>query len=359
MRGFWQWLMHIDSRDDDVRQRGKMLALLALFLIGFAILTIPLALRSTQPAISMITEVGAIFFYCVVLFLARRGMVGVGAFLFLGVMLLGIVLPMMRVQQAGATGFYLVLPVVVAGLTLRPVQIWLVLLACVVGLGAVVAINPVFQTQASMTSLVGAGALLLIVTLLSYIGARTMAKALTDARMAHGNAEQAAQHLIQANSELEERVGERTRDLQRAVEEGNRREAHLTAALTHNEQQASIIRDMSVPVIPISDMILIMPLIGALDSTRLALVREQALQAIQMRNSRVLILDITGVPIIDSQVAQGIINVTQATRLLGAEVVLVGVRPEVAQTIVGLGITFQGLRTSSDLQSIFKHVALN
>lgn len=62
-------------------------------------------------------------------------------------------------------------------------------------------------------------------------------------------------------------------------------------------------------------------------------------------------LDITGVSVVNSQVAQGLLNVVQAARLLGAAVTLVGVRPEVAQTIVGLGLTFPGMRTTSDLQA--------
>jgi rsbT co-antagonist protein RsbR len=63
------------------------------------------------------------------------------------------------------------------------------------------------------------------------------------------------------------------------------------------------------------------------------------------------VLDITGVSVVNSQVAQGLLNVVQAARLLGAAVTLVGVRPEVAQTIVGLGLTFPGMRTTSDLQA--------
>jgi rsbT co-antagonist protein RsbR len=359
MRRFWQWLMRIDSLDDDIRQRGAMLALLAVFLICFAILTIPFALLSTQPTLTMISEVGGILFYSLVLFLARRGLVSVGGFLIISVLLLGILAPLIRASEAATTGFFLVLPVVVGGLVLRPVQIWLVLAIIVLGLGAIVSANPSLQTQTSLTSLAGVGALLGIITLLSFIGARAMARALADARLARRNAERAAEHLAQVNSELEQRVDERTHDLQIAVEAGEIREARLLAALNQNEQQANTIRDMSVPVIPISDTMLIMPLIGALDSTRLELIKEQALQAIQALHSRILILDITGVPIIDTQVAQGILTVMQATRLLGAEVVLVGVRPEVAQTIVGLGITLEGLRTARDLQSLLQHVALN
>jgi rsbT co-antagonist protein RsbR len=94
-----------------------------------------------------------------------------------------------------------------------------------------------------------------------------------------------------------------------------------------------------------------MPLVGALDSARMQLFRDQALQAIERRGARTLVLDITGVPVVDSQVAQGLLGVVQAARLLGAKVTLVGIRPEVAEAIVTLGLALPGLRTYSDLQS--------
>jgi rsbT co-antagonist protein RsbR len=99
-----------------------------------------------------------------------------------------------------------------------------------------------------------------------------------------------------------------------------------------------------------------LPLVGALDSERLALVQEQALRSIEQLSARYLILDITGVPIVDTAVAQGLIQVVQAARLLGSEVVLVGIRPEVAQAVVGLGIHLSDIATRSTLQSGIAYV---
>jgi rsbT co-antagonist protein RsbR len=99
-----------------------------------------------------------------------------------------------------------------------------------------------------------------------------------------------------------------------------------------------------------------MPLIGALDSMRLQHLQEQALRALERTRARSLLLDITGVPVVDSQVAQGLLIVVNAARLLGAEVLLVGIRPEVAQTIVGLGLHLPGMRTYSDLQAALAHL---
>jgi rsbT co-antagonist protein RsbR len=108
---------------------------------------------------------------------------------------------------------------------------------------------------------------------------------------------------------------------------------------------------MSLPVIPVTASTLVMPLVGALDSSRLQHLQDQSLNSLERTSARNLVLDVTGVPVVDSQVAHGLIAVVMSARLLGAEVMLVGVRPEVAQTIVGLGLELRDIRIFSDLQS--------
>lgn len=154
---------------------------------------------------------------------------------------------------------------------------------------------------------------------------------------------------------LEQRVEERTVELQDALAEVEARMAEQTRLLDENEQQRRSIRELSVPVLPITDDVLVMPLIGVVDTERLANIQERAMQALELKSARHLLIDITGVPVVDSQVAQGLLQIAQMARLLGAEMVLIGIRPEVAQTIVGLGIDLKALRTAADLQSILHH----
>jgi rsbT co-antagonist protein RsbR len=156
--------------------------------------------------------------------------------------------------------------------------------------------------------------------------------------------------LRDAQANLEAQVAERTAALQVALEEVQARAAEQERLLVENAEQRSTIYELSVPVLPISAHTLVMPLVGALDTMRLRQVQERALQAIERSSARFLVLDITGVPIVDSQVAQGLLATIQAARLLGAEVSLVGIRPEVAQAIVGLGLDLGEVRTSSDLR---------
>jgi rsbT co-antagonist protein RsbR len=157
--------------------------------------------------------------------------------------------------------------------------------------------------------------------------------------------------LTRMRASLEQTVNERTSALQVALDDVQSRAAAQARLLEEIEDQRATIKDLAVPVIPISATTLVMPLVGALDTTRLRQLQEQSLHALERTSAHTLIFDITGVPIVDSQVAQGLLITVQAARLLGAHVTLVGIRPEVAQAIVGLGLDLSDVSTFSDLQS--------
>ncbi|MBK9940992.1 MAG: PAS domain S-box protein [Kouleothrix sp.] len=125
--------------------------------------------------------------------------------------------------------------------------------------------------------------------------------------------------------------------------------AHLQAQIIR--AQASALAELSSPLIPISDDVVVMPLIGMIDDQRMAQVIETLLRGVERHRARVAIIDITGVPVVDTQVAHGIIRAAQALRMLGSHTVITGIRPEVAQTLVGLGVDLHGIITRSTLQS--------
>lgn len=158
-------------------------------------------------------------------------------------------------------------------------------------------------------------------------------------------------------NELEQRVAQRTAELSSALAEVQARSQEQARLLEENERQRQVIRELNVPVLPVNDNVLVMPLIGAIDTDRLVNIQERALKALERMSARYLLFDVTGVPIIDSQVAQGLIAVAHMVRLLGAEAILIGIRPEVAQTIVGLGLDLKALRTSANLQTILRSLA--
>ena len=132
-----------------------------------------------------------------------------------------------------------------------------------------------------------------------------------------------------------------------------KREAEERARLQEQiiQAQAATLAELSTPLIPISDDVLVMPLVGSIDSQRAQLVIETLLHGIEERSARVALLDITGVPMVDTQVAQALLQAAQSVRLLGARVVLTGIRPEVAQMLVGLGVNMREIETHSTLQS--------
>ncbi|ASZ11925.1 STAS domain-containing protein [Chitinophaga sp. MD30] len=119
-------------------------------------------------------------------------------------------------------------------------------------------------------------------------------------------------------------------------------------------RQTDEISEISTPVIRVWDGILALPIIGTLDSARTQVVMESLLQQIVDSGSTIAILDISGVAAVDSLVAQHLIKTVAATRLMGAECIISGIRPEIAQTIVHLGIDLTGIITKATLASALK-----
>lgn len=120
-------------------------------------------------------------------------------------------------------------------------------------------------------------------------------------------------------------------------------------------RQTDEITEISTPVIRVWDGILALPIIGTLDSARTQVVMENLLQEIVESGSTIAILDISGVPAVDSLVAQHLIKTVSATRLMGAECIISGIRPEIAQTIVHLGIDLSSIVTKATLASALKY----
>jgi PAS domain S-box-containing protein len=115
------------------------------------------------------------------------------------------------------------------------------------------------------------------------------------------------------------------------------------------QRQAQEILEISTPVMQVWEGALVAPLIGTLDSPRTQRFMERLLQRIVETNSPVALVDVTGVPTIDTQTAQHLIDTISAVRLLGAQVILTGIRPAIAQTLVHLGVDLSGITTRSSL----------
>lgn len=150
-------------------------------------------------------------------------------------------------------------------------------------------------------------------------------------------------------SQREESLQERAAQLE--VRQMESQLSELKAAFEEKTQLLELIRQASTPIAPVVDGILVVPLVGVFDAFRAEILTEKLLQSVTTARARVVILDITGVPVFDAEAAQLVIRLAQAVRLLGSEMILVGVSSEIARTIVELGVDLKGLKTLGTLQT--------
>ncbi len=155
---------------------------------------------------------------------------------------------------------------------------------------------------------------------------------------------------------LEQMVAERAAELQASVEESERLQMEIIQEVVEAQRQA--LQELSTPIIPVMERILVMPLIGSIDSMRARDITRALLAGIREHRAQIVILDITGVPLVDSGVASHLNKTIQAARLKGAHTIVTGVSDAVAETIVDLGIDWSSIDTLNDLQTGLR-VALN
>jgi len=127
-------------------------------------------------------------------------------------------------------------------------------------------------------------------------------------------------------------------------------EAYLTTKEQVIRNQEDAIRELSTPVLKVRERLLILPIIGIVDTQRARQVTESMLNAIRDNRAKAVVMDITGVPMVDSKVANHLVQSVEAARLMGATVVITGLSPEIAQTLVALGAQLPNIKTYGDLQ---------
>jgi len=115
-------------------------------------------------------------------------------------------------------------------------------------------------------------------------------------------------------------------------------------------QQQDSIRELSTPVLPVRERLLILPIIGVLDTDRAQQLTEQLLRGIRTHRAKVVVIDITGAPDVDEAVANHLVRTVDASRLMGASVIITGLSPEIAETLVTIGVDLSKMNTIGDLQ---------
>ena len=357
MQQLQSWLLHIPDTNEDNQRRGQVIIVLALLMSGLALSSIPLVFALTPQSALTVLLINAtgVIIYTLVIALCRIGWVQRGGLLFI-ITITSLTLTILFLDDnlnRYSVPFFLIFTILITGMILPPAWIWFALILNMTGLlaGWWTTGQLLFFKQPEGTLQIAALFLQVGSALFTFVGGSITDAALREARRLREEARQSANQLAALNATLEAQVAQRTAALQQALSDLEQRAAEQARLLAENEQQRQVIRELSVPVLPVRTTTLVMPLIGALDTARLADMQRQALAQIEHTGARELLIDVTGVPVIDTQVAKGVIQLVEAARLMGAHVTLVGLRPEVAQTLVTLGIDLRGIRTFSTLQA--------
>jgi anti-anti-sigma regulatory factor len=135
---------------------------------------------------------------------------------------------------------------------------------------------------------------------------------------------------------------------EKAIDQSARQEEHIRA-------QEQMLRELSTPLIPVGEDVVVMPLIGALNEARAEQMRCVLLEGIATNRARVAIIDVTGVPNVDAEVGEALVGAVRSARLLGADVVVTGIQPAAAQAFINIGADFSGIVTKSTLKHGIAH----
>jgi len=350
-------LIRVRHTDEDVQRRGVNIILMAAGLhIMALLLTIYAGFAGRLSTQVLIPVAISLIVQTIVIVLARRGSVDLAGGILVGMAIVGITGGAIFSNDSLITPMFLVTPLLMAAAALQPVWIIVALIGVLTGMGLIYTMPlpvPLPEAIAALRSaiFVVSGLIILFAALIGVlisVGHTHLQRRLHDEvkRANLANAE-----LKVLNEELDRRVQMQTEALRKTLQELEQQTLHQDQLLKEIAGQREVIRELSLPILPVGREVLVAPLIGALDQERMQQLQSQVLKRVERMRARLLILDVTGVPIIDTHVAQGLMNLVRGLRLLGANVALVGVRPEVAQTIVALGVHLRDVEVFSDLGS--------
>lgn len=350
--------LDLATTDANLRRRGYTVIDISLILLGLILIAVPTLFSRADwlPSLGAIV-VGIVMIISSIGF-TRRGYVDLASWILVLTTAIAVMPPSLLRPEVSSSLFYLILPLIIAGMVLRPWQLWLIvgLVLAIIGVKYRITSPDLLAPRWSQDILINGVLSLTTAGIISFLNARNAQGAFDTVERAQRAAEHTAADLARLNTDLEEKIAAATIDLRAALADVEARSAHQQMLLDEIASQRATIREMSVPVLPIRRDALVVPLVGALDSSRIVELQDQVLGAIEQSRARTILLDITGVPIVDTQVARGLLETIQSARLIGAEPMLIGIRPEVAQAIVSLGIDLRGVRTEADLESALRSV---
>ncbi|NIO69667.1 MAG: STAS domain-containing protein [Anaerolineae bacterium] len=323
----------------DVAQASAGIAAAAS--IAYAVAYFVLPSRPWQVAVSFGLLLSVAPVILMARWLAQRGYLGAGAFLFAvyPTLSIGGITLFMPATFPWAAGIFVVL-ILLMGMILDPRA------AYVVAIGGGILywiLNGLIRRQLvtpldipEIIRLIVGGLFylmtFLLVAFLSWLATSGLKQALKESRQRANELQQAGQRQAQMLAELEERTAEQARLL-------------------------ALVEELSTPVIPIFEDTIALPLVGSIDSRRAQRITANLLEGISQHRAKIAIIDITGVPTVDTAVVNSLMRAVRATELMGCQVVLTGIRPEIAHTLVVLGVDLGEVVTLRNLQSGIEYAA--
>jgi rsbT co-antagonist protein RsbR len=355
---FQRWLNRLDYADPVQLQQARTLQLFLLCTTAATSVGLPLPFLApigTLAALAIIGSIALVVVACLVaLWLLRHNQfyksvfwTVMGITLFLAIMLVGTGL-----NSSGATLAGFSIPLAIGALLSGPRVLWVTFAASLAGVLLTLLLEYKVPQVIGFTRPNGdnragvVGGYLIIAGLLSIILSRfstTLYQAIADGRARQDELEGLRQG-------LEDTVAERTATLQTTLDELATRAAAQEQLLATTQAQRAVIQQLGVPIIPLGGGRLLVPLVGELDPERMDLITDRVVQAAVSGSARLLVLDITGVPFLDAATVAELSSVIHALRLVGAQAVLVGINPEVAQSLVASGMDVASLPVFATLE---------
>ncbi|GAB4117089.1 MAG: STAS domain-containing protein [Roseiflexaceae bacterium] len=332
-------LLTINHPDPNYQRRERMLAIILLAIIVLLIFFIPINLLTlsnqtfvVQVLIIMALEGG-------LLWLTRRGNVNLAGWLFTLLTVLSVISTVALDTSSNPTApiYFLIFCIVTAGVVLPPRHMWGIMAACVAASLICLVVRPdLVSNPTHLLSAISITLILIFCAIISFLGSRGIDQALELANQNKQQALAAQQHAEQQANDLIEQA----------------------ETLRRTEQQLqSLVATLETPTVPLIDGVLLAPIIGAIDSNRALNLTDRLLQDVSSKRIRLLVLDIAGVALIDTAVANTLIRIVQTVQLLGSQVVLTGVTPNVAITLTQLGVDFTRIRTARSPQEVLGAIA--
>jgi rsbT co-antagonist protein RsbR len=355
---FRNWRDSIRFADPLQQRQATLLQSILLLIMGLSIVGLLLTLVSAVSANAVLIGLAAYVILIAGVLIAistlRRGHIDTAIYIICGLLIAIIATSLLAVgiHQGESTILSFAVPIVLCGLVVGRKGLVTVILLCLVSIGLIAVLESIGSPWVGIAQLSemdplgifgsSATSLIAIGFLLDRFG--------TSLREALQSMKTREHELELLRASLEQTVTERTASLQFALDQGEQREEQLAIALQELRTNQAMVRDLSAPVLPVLPGVLLAPLVGTIDDERANVFAQNILSQVEQQSTRHVILDITGVPLVDTQVAQTLLKTASAVRLLGATTFLVGVRPEVAQTLVALGANLDDIPTYADLR---------